>query len=144
VLFTTAIAAQIGILPALYTVILLLIGATVIAVSFNFARHTLSRSPEDFMRLQLWTSAVLAASSLPMHLLGVMFGRDDGLFIPETGVTAIVTIAASATAATCLVSAFKLLEDYHWYLRLTAWLLAYSVLNFVLTLPSAFSFITKL
>jgi prepilin signal peptidase PulO-like enzyme (type II secretory pathway) len=145
VLFSISIATQVGVFPALCTAAYLLIGAKVIALSLNFARRTVSRSFEDFMRLQLWASAVLAVSLLPMHLFGVLFGKDGGMFIPETGVTAIATIIASGAGATCLTRWFKaMLEGYHRYMSRTVWFLTFSVLNLVLMLPSVFSFIAKL
>ena len=144
-LFWMALGTQIGMLAASLSVLLLLIVVGLFVLTPQFALRKLQESPESFMRVQLWTSSALAFSTLLMHLLGVLFGSAGGMFIPETATTAIAIVTASTAAASCLTRLVnEKSEIFRRIPRTTTWLLSFTILNILLTLPSAILFIRDL
>jgi hypothetical protein len=141
VLFWTSFGTQIGFVPALIAMSLLLIAATLLISAAKFVLRVQRESPETFLRVHLWTSGAVATSVLLMHPLGVLYGSAGGWFIPETATTAIATIFAATVAATCLTRLFnEKLEIFRRIPRGTTWLLSFSTLNILLMLPSAILF----
>ncbi len=144
-LIWTALAVQVGMFPALSAASLVLIGAAAITASAKFARRLLQDDPAKFLRVQHWISISLAISTLIIHFCQVFFGTAGGMFMPETGVTALATISASAVSASCstrfLMGKFTI---FHNIPSATIWLLTFSILNTALMLPSAILFASNL